>query len=69
MACRFWGGNFAFQPGGGKIPLMQRAKVNAKQPPIPSVIKAAGGSFIGFGRRGSGGESHAVQKAGQGGAE
>ena len=63
------GGNFAFQRGVGKISLMQKVKVIAKQPPMPPAKKAAGDSFIGFGRRGHGGKSHAVQRAGQGGGE
>ena len=46
---------------------MQKAKVIAKQPPMPPADEAAAGSSIGFGRRGDGGESHAVQGAGQGG--
>ena len=54
---------------GGRISLMQREKVIAKQPSMPPAIKAAGDSSIGFGQQGSGGESHAVQGAGQGGAE
>ena len=43
---------------------MQKAKVIAKQPPMPPADEAAAGSSIGFGRRGHGGESHAVQGAG-----
>ena len=46
---------------------MQRAKVIAKQPPMPPADEAAAGSSIGFGRRGHGGKSHAVQGAEQGG--
>ena len=48
---------------------MQQAKVIAKQPPMPPADEAAAGSSIGFGRRGYGGESHAVQGARQRGAE
>ena len=48
---------------------MQRAKVIAKQPPMPPAKKAAGDSSIGSGRRGSGEEFHAVQGAGKGGVE
>ena len=48
---------------------MQKAKVIAKQPPMPPVDEAAAGSSIGFGRRGNGRKSHAVQGAGQEGAE
>ena len=47
----------------------EKAKVIAKQPPMPSADEAAAGSSIGFGRRGHGGNSHAVQGAGQGEAE
>ena len=46
---------------------MQKAKVIAKQPPMPPADEAAAGSSIGFGRRGDGGNSHAVQGAGRGG--
>ena len=53
----------------GRISLMQRAQVIVKQPPMPPAKKAAGDSSIGFGRRGHGGKSHAVQGAGQGGVE
>ena len=38
---------------------MQKTKVIAK-PPMPPADEAAAGSSIGFGRRGDGGESHAV---------
>ena len=62
-------GNFIFWRGGGRIPLMQKAKIIAKQPPMPSADEVAAGSSIGFGRRGDGEESHAVQRAEQGGAE
>ena len=48
---------------GGRILLMQKAKVIAKQPPMPPADEAAAGSSIGFGRRGYGGGSHAVQGA------
>ena len=68
MAFRFRGGNFIFQRGGGRISFMQKARIIAN-PPMPPAKKAAGDSSIGFGRRGSGGESHAVQGTGQGGAE
>ena len=64
-----WGGNFHFRRGGGRISLMQRAKIIAKQPSMPPANKAAGDSSIGFGWRGHRGKSHAVQEAGQGGAE
>ena len=67
--CREAGGNLTFQRGEGRISFMQKAKVIAKQPPMPPADKAAVGSSIGFGRRGYGGESHAVQGAGQEGAE
>ena len=59
------GRNFIFRRGGGRILLMQKAKVIAKQSPMPPADEAAAGSSIGFGRRGDGGESHAVQGAGQ----
>ena len=48
---------------------MQNAKIIAKQPLMPPAKKAAGDSFIGFGRRGHRGNSHAVQGTEQGGAE
>ena len=57
------GGNFTFRRGGGIILFMQKAKVIAKQPPMPPADEAVAGSSIGFGRRGDGGESHAVQGA------
>ena len=63
------GGNLTFRRGGGRISFMQKAKVIAKQPPMPPADKAAAGSSIGFGRRGDGGKSHAVQGVEQGGAE
>ena len=40
---------------------MQKTKVIAK-PPMPPADKAAADSSIGFGRRGSGGKSHAVRR-------
>ena len=57
------GKNLTFRRGGGRILLMQKAKVIAKQPPMPPADEAAAGSSIGFGRRGDGGESHAVRGA------
>ena len=42
-----WGGNFAFRQGGSRISSMQKAKVIAKQPPMPPTDKVAGDSSIG----------------------
>ena len=48
---------------------MQKAKVIAKQLPMPPADEAAAGSSIGFGRRGHEEKSHAVQGAEQEGVE
>ena len=57
--------NLTFRRDGVIIRAMNAMNGIAKQPPMRPATNAEAGSSIGTGRRGNGGKSHAVRKAGE----